>query len=152
MPGKSVRIFLDSNVLISGLFSDRGAPRLILDILSLELPCLKPVRGAYNIAETEKTLETKLPAALPAFRSCLSQLGLDIEPLPSRKDIEPLAGMTAPKDLPVVASAIIGQADVLVTGDKKHLLKIKRGSFPFLVLSPGEFLEKFLPGFLKEVY
>jgi len=152
MPGKSVRIFLDSNVLISGLFSDRGAPRLILDILSLELPCLKPVSGAYNIAETEKTLETKLPAALPAFRSCLSHLGLDIVPLPSRKDIKPLAGMTAPKDLPVVASAIIGQADVLVTGDKKHPLKIKRGSFPFLVLSPGEFLAKFLPRFLKEVY
>jgi len=90
--------------------------------------------------------------AILFIRNHMSHLGLDIVPIPSRKDIEPLAGMTATKDLPVVASAIIGQADVLVTGDKKHLLKIKRGSFPFLILSPGEFLEKFLPRFLKEVY
>jgi predicted nucleic acid-binding protein len=150
MPGKIVRVFIDSNVLISGLFSDKGAPRLILDILGLDLPRLKAVTSAFNIAETERTLEKKLPAALPAFRSCLSRLGPDIVPLPSRKDIERLAGVTAEKDLPVVASAIQGRADVLVTGDQKHLLKIRRGALPFLVLSPGEFLEKFLPTLLKE--
>lgn len=152
MPGKSVRVFLDSNVLVSGLFSDRGAPRLILDILSLDIPALKAVTGAFNVAEVERNLEAKLPAALPLFRSFLSIAGLEIVPVPSRKDLEPLAGLTAAKDLPVLASAIAGRADVLVTGDKKDLLKIREGELPFPILSPSDFLDSFLPGVLKGAY
>lgn len=149
MPGKRVRVFLDSNVLVSGLFSDRGAPRLILDVLSLGLPVLKAVTGAFNVVEVERNLEAKLPAALPLFRSFLSIAELEIVPSPSRKDLEPLAGLTAAKDLPVLASAIAGRADVLVTGDKKDLLKIRKGALPFAILSPSDFLDSFLPGFLK---
>ncbi len=149
MPGKTVRVFLDSNVLVSGLFSDRGAPRLILDILSLDIPVLKAVTGAFNVAEVERNLEAKLPAALPLFRSFLSIAGLEIVPMPSRKDLEPLAGLTAEKDLPVLASAIAGRADVLVTGDKKDPLRIRKGELPFPILSPSDFLDSFLPGVLK---
>jgi uncharacterized protein len=152
MPGKSVRVFLDSNVLVSGLFSDRGAPRLILDILSLDIPALKAVTGAFNVAEVERNLEAKLPAALPLFRSFLSIAGLEIVPVPSRKDLEPLVGLTAAKDLPVLASAIAGRADVLVTGDKKDLLRIRKGELPFPILSPSDFLDSFLPGVLKGAY
>ncbi|HDR17127.1 MAG TPA: PIN domain-containing protein [Desulfobacteraceae bacterium] len=149
MAEKILKVFLDSNVIISGLFSDRGAPRLILDVLSLELPVLKAVTGAYNTAEVERNLEAKLPAALPAFHSFLSYMNLEIVPLPSRNDVKSINGMTAEKDLPVIASAIIGQADVLVTGDKKAFLNIKQRALPFKVLSPAEFLNKFLPDFLK---
>lgn len=149
MPGKSVRVFPDSNVLISGLFSDRGAPRLILDILSLDLPVLKAVTGAFNISEVERNLEAKLPAALPLFQSFLSIAGLEIVPMPTGKDLEPLAGLTDAKDLPVLASAIAGQADVLVTGDKKDLLRIRKGALPFPILSPADFLDSYLPRFLK---
>jgi predicted nucleic acid-binding protein len=78
MPPKKTRVFLDSNVLLSGLFSDTGAPRLILDILSIELPVLKAVTGAYHLAEVEKNLQAKLPAALPAFRSCLKLMDIEL--------------------------------------------------------------------------
>jgi putative PIN family toxin of toxin-antitoxin system len=149
MPGKSVRVFLDSNVLISGLFSDRGAPRLILDILSLNLPVLKAVTGAFNVAEVERNLKAKLPAALPLFQSFLSIAGPEIVPMPTGKDLAPLAGLTDAKDLPVLASAIAGQADVLVTGDKKDLLRIRKGALPFPILLPADFLDSYLPRFLK---
>lgn len=59
MPGKNVRVFLDSNVLVSGLFSDRGAPRLVLDILSLDIPVLKAVTGAFNVAEVERNFRSR---------------------------------------------------------------------------------------------
>jgi predicted nucleic acid-binding protein len=149
MPPKKTRVFLDSNVLLSGLFSDRGAPRLILDILSIDLPGLQAVTGAYNLAEVEKNLRAKLPAALPAFRSCLKLANIDIVPLPSKTDIIPFAGLTVEKDLPVVASAIAGAADILVTGDKKDLLRIRKGRLPFSIVSPAEFLDEVLPAFLK---
>jgi predicted nucleic acid-binding protein len=35
MGKKVVRVSLDSNVVLSGLLSERGAPRIILDLLSL---------------------------------------------------------------------------------------------------------------------
>jgi len=149
MPPKKTRVFLDSNVLLSGLFSDTGAPRLILDILSIDLPVLKAVTGAYNLAEVEKNLQAKLPAAIPVFRSCLKLINIEIVPLPTKRDLLPLAGMTVEKDLPVIASALQGAADFLVTGDKKDLLRIKKNRLPFSIVSPAEFLDEALPGLLK---
>ncbi len=151
MEKRRLRVFLDSNVIISGLFSDRGAPRIMLDILSLDLPVLAAVTGAYNVEEVERNLITKLPAALPLFRSCLKPIGFEIVPLPERKNLAPLAGLTSEKDLPVLASALLGKADVLVTGDKRDLLKIRKHNLPFAMLSPAEFLDEYLPEWLKKL-
>jgi predicted nucleic acid-binding protein len=57
--------------------------------------------------------------------------------------------MTAEKDLPVVASAIRGAVDFLVTGDKKDLLCIKEKRLAFSIVSPAEFLDVSLPNLLK---
>lgn len=70
-------------------------------------------------------------------------------PLLSLSDIQSLSGMTAEKDLPVISSALDGQTDVLVTGDKKDFLKIKREAMLFIIHSPAEFINKFLLNFLK---
>ncbi len=150
MERRRLRVFLDSNVIISGLFSERGAPRVTLDILSLDLPVLTAVTGAYNVNEVERNLIAKLPAALPLFRSCLRTIGFDIVPLPDRKSLAPLTGLTSEKDLPVLASALLGKADVLVTGDKRDLLRIRKHDLPFAILSPAEFLDEYLPGWLKK--
>jgi len=150
MERRRLRVFLDSNVIISGLFSDRGAPRIILDILSLNLPVLTAVTGAYNVHEVERNLIAKLPAALPLFRSCLRTIGFEIVPLPPLESFAPLAGLTREKDLPVLASALLGKADVLVTGDKRDFLKMRKHNLPFAVLSPAEFLDEYLPEWLKK--
>ena len=57
--------------------------------------------------------------------------------------------MTVEKDLPVIACAIRGAVDFLVTGDKKDLLRIKKSRLPFSIVSPSEFLDGVLPGLLK---
>jgi putative PIN family toxin of toxin-antitoxin system len=150
MGEKKLKVFLDSNIFISGLFSEKGAQRLILDILSLGLPPLAAVTGAYNIAEVERNLRAKLPEALPVFQSIFSALKMDIIPVPSAQDLRPWAGVTADKDLPVLVSAIQAKADVLVTGDKKDLLKLKTADLPLRIASPSEFLDEILPRFLKE--
>ena len=149
MAERELRVFLDSNIFLSGLFSEKGAPRLILDVLSLGLPPLAAVTGAYHIAEVERNLRAKLPEALPVFQSCLSAMKIEIVPIPSAEDLKPWAGTTADKDLPVLVSAIQGKADVLVTGDKKDLLKIRNRVLPLTIASPGQFLNDILPRFLK---
>ena len=123
---------------------------MILDILSLNLPVLTAVTGYYNVREVERNLIAKLPAALPLFRSCLKTIGFEIVPLLERRSLAPLAGLTSEKDVPVLASALLGKADVLITGDKRDLLMIRKHNLPFAVLSPAEFLDEYLPAWLKK--
>jgi predicted nucleic acid-binding protein len=148
MAKKSIKIFLDSNVILSGLFSDKGAPRVILDLLSLGLPQLAGATGKYNIIEIERNLTKKMPEALPVYRKYLPLLNLDIIPFPSSREIAKLSGTTSQKDIPVLASAIDGNVDFLVTGDRKDFGRLT-GQYPFKILGPSEFLDSILPEVLK---
>ena len=148
MAKKGVKVFLDSNVIISGLFSDKGAPRVILDLICLGLPTLTCATGEYNIIEIERNLTKKMPDALPVYRKYLPLLNLEVIPLPSPGEIKKLSGLTSDKDMPVLALAISGNVDFLVTGDKKDFIKLK-GKCSFRILSPSEFLDVILPEVLK---
>lgn len=148
MERKSIKVFLDSNVIISGLFSDKGAPRVILDLLCLGLPMLAGATGKYNIIEIERNLTNKMPDVLPVYRKYLPLLNLEVISLPSAEEINKLFGSTSNKDIPVLASAVSGSVDFLVTGDKKDFIKLK-GKHPFKILTPAEFLDVILPEVLK---
>jgi len=148
MAEKSVKVFLDSNVILSGLLSDKGAPRVILDLLCLGLPMLDGATGKYNIIEIERNLIKKMPGVLPVYRKYLPLLNLEVIPLPSAGAIRKLFGTIADKDVPVLASAISCDADFLVTGDKKDFIKLK-GKYPFRIVSPAEFLDVILPEVLR---
>jgi predicted nucleic acid-binding protein len=148
---KPVRVFLDSNVILSGLFSDRGSPRVLLDLLSISLPFLKGLTGRYNIIEIERNIKKKLPTCIPVYKEYLPKLNLEIIPLPTREEIKKYTGVTAAKDIPVLVSALNGKADFLVTGDKKDFSPLKRnGALPLKIVSPAEFLV-LIPGLLREV-
>ena len=82
---KKCKVFLDSNVLLSGLFSDKGAPRIILDLLTLNLPILAGATGRYNLIEVERNLKKKMPQAMPLYHKYLPRLRLEIVEMPSRK-------------------------------------------------------------------
>jgi len=149
MAPKAVRIFLDSNVILSGFISDRGAPRILLDLLSLDLPFLKSLTGRYNIMEIERNLTKKMPGCIPIYKRYLPKLNLEIIALPSGDEIKKYAGTTADKDIPVLVSALKGKADFLVTGDKKDFSHLKEAKiFPFKIASPSEFLAV-IPDILK---
>jgi predicted nucleic acid-binding protein len=139
MAKKAIKIFLDSNVILSGLLSDKGAPRVILDILCLDMPFLKGVTGEYNLFEIERNIRKRLPAILDIYQSYLPKLRLEIVPLPPPEALKPYFGRTADKDAPVLASAVISGADYLVTGDKKDFDKFwDDASLPLKVVSPSE--------------
>ena len=148
MPRKRFKVFLDSNVIISGLFSDKGSPRIILDILSLDLPLLSAATGEYNIIEIERNLSKKMPDVIAVYKKYLRILNLEVIPMPSYRDIKNLSGHISDKDVPVLASAINGKSDFLVTGDKKDFSKLK-GKYSFKILSPSEFLDIILPEILN---
>lgn len=145
------KLFLDSNVIISGIFSDMGSPRLILDVLCLGLPFIEGVTGRYNLIEIERNLKRKMPETIPVYERYLPLLNLAVVPLPSMEEIEKYRGALSDKDVPVLASAVKSHADFLVTGDKKHFSALKDcESLALKVVSPSECLV-LLAHFFKEL-
>jgi putative PIN family toxin of toxin-antitoxin system len=152
MPKRIVRVFLDSNVILSGLLSDTGAPRTILDLITLKLPFLVGSTGRYNLIEIERNLKKKMPGILSVYKRCLPKLNLNIIPLPQPEEVREFSGKIANKDVPVLVSAIRSKADFLVTGDKQHFQKLKSpGNCSFKIVTPSEFIELVLPEVIKEI-
>jgi predicted nucleic acid-binding protein len=104
-----MRVFLDANILFSGSFPG--------SLLSAFLNNLKEhavlITNQYAIAEAERNLQTKMPKGIPAFNKLLSDMEL------ISLQIFDLEVPLAQKDEPILCGAIIGQADFLLTGDKK---------------------------------
>jgi predicted nucleic acid-binding protein len=150
MGKKVVRVFLDSNVILSGLLSERGAPRIILDLLSLKLPFFTGSTGRYNLIEIERNLRKKMPGLLSLYKAYLPKLHLKVIPLPRPEEVRGFSGKIAEKDIPVLISAIRSKVDFLVTGDKQHFGKMKElDKYPFHVVTPSEFIDSILPEILK---
>jgi len=152
MGKKVVSVFLDSNVILSGLLSERGAPRILLDLLSLGLPFLVGATGRYNLIEIERNLKKKMPSLFFLYKSYLPKVNLKVIPLPRPEEVRDFSGKIAEKDIPVLISAIRSKVDYLVTGDKQHFGKMKElDKYPFHVVTPSEFLDSILPEILKEL-
>jgi len=152
MAKRIVRVFLDSNVILSGLLSDKGAPRTILDLLTLKLPFLVGSTGRYNLIEIERNLKKKMPEILSVYNKYLPKLSLKIMPLPRPEEVREFSGKIANKDIPVLVSAIRSKADYLVTGDKEHFQKLRSpGNYSFEIVTPSEFIHLVLPEVLKGI-
>jgi len=151
MGKKVVRVFLDSNVILSGLLSERGAPRILLDLLSLKLPFLEASIGRYNLTEIERNLKNRMPGVWSFYKRYLPQLNLTVIPLPQSEELREFSGKIADKDIPVLVSAIQGKVDLLVTGDKKHFEKLKGiEKYHLRIVSSSELVDSILPEILKE--
>jgi len=115
-----IRVFLDSNVLISALIgSAHSAPVVLVDWLAGN-PAAVLVTGRCCVQEVEKNLARKLPQAQPLWHQFLSASGIHMVPCP-RKSI---AGINA-KDAAIVAAAVSASATHFVTGDKRLLAEMR---------------------------
>lgn len=137
-------------MIISGLFSDKGSPRLILDVLCLGLPFIRGVTGRYNLIEIERNLKRKMPETIPVYERYLPLMDLEVVQIPSWEDIERFRGYISHKDVPVLVSAINSQSEFLVTGDKRHFSGLREcETLDLKVINPSECMAVFA-GLFKE--
>ncbi|MBL7684825.1 MAG: PIN domain-containing protein [Deltaproteobacteria bacterium] len=134
-------LFLDSNVIISGLLSSKGSPRVLLDLLSLKVPHLIGFTGLYNLEEIERNLKKKFPQLLPLYKKYRSKINLKIVEIPTFNQIKPLLNKMPASDVPVLASAIQTKSDFLITGNIKDFPK--KLAQPIRVVTPHEFLNDY---------
>jgi putative PIN family toxin of toxin-antitoxin system len=116
------RAVLDTNVLVSGLISDHSPPRQLVDAW---------LDGQYTLVTSlHQVEELNHVLAYPRIASHLhlsdAEVGLILAALLSQGQVVPgalqLPGVTRdPKDDPLVACAVEGAADYLVSGDRDLL-------------------------------
>ena len=134
-----MRIFLDANILFSAAKSD-GATRQLLAILTQrghEL-CV----DGYVVEEARRNLAAKSPGSVPH----LDRLLANAELIPMRALPSDHATYGLPeKDRPVMAAAIAGRCDILVTGDRTHFAPLYGRRIEGVeVLSPATLATKVL--------
>jgi putative PIN family toxin of toxin-antitoxin system len=125
-----VRVYFDTNVLISAL-TTRG---LSADLLRLVLAEHEFLTGAVNLVEFRRVLEKRFRVPAAVVTSTVRQFEqLEVIPKP---DTRPSARVRDPDDAWVLASALEGDADLLVTGDRDLL--VVRAKLPLRIVSPRQ--------------
>ena len=128
-----MRVFLDTNVLVSA-FATRG---LSADVFRLVLAEHELLTGEVNLAELRRVLRDRIGLPPPTI-GAIEQLLREhiIIPKPDKALPVPIRD---PDDRWVLASAVAGRADVLLTGDKDLLQVAHPG--PPRILDPRGFWE-----------
>lgn len=134
-----MRVMLDTNVILSlAIFRSQAIGRAFEDIVrNREL-----LLCTYVIDEAREVVSRKWPGRsgpLEAFfqEAAYETVVTPLDPKPGVFDIRD------PKDYPVLLSAILGDADVLVTGDKDFGdVDVDRPE----ILTPTEYIAKYVEG------
>jgi predicted nucleic acid-binding protein len=115
------RLFLDSSALFAGIVSADGAARVLL--LLAEAGQVSLLVSEQVIAETERAIARKAPAALNDVRQTLLMAKVKIFPDPEAVEVwEHLDWMRDPADVPVLLAAMHAGVDFLVTLNRRHFL------------------------------
>lgn len=129
-----MKVFLDTNVLISA-FAARG---LCADLMRLLLAEHEVLTGEVNLIELRRVLVERFKAA-PAQVDVVEQLLRDQTVVAKPSVVLSLAVRDA-DDAWVLASAVAGEADLLVTGDQDLL--VLAASAPLPIVTPREAWER----------
>lgn len=132
-----MRILIDTNIVLSAILSPGGATAeaLKLAIHKEYSICL----CTFSIDELRLVVNRKFPGKLPAVEQFLTEFSYELlfspsvlpDNLPAIRDIN---------DLPILASAIVGDVDLLITGDKDfYAVELDRPA----ILSPSKFIQRY---------
>lgn len=117
-----MRIVLDTNILISALLSPSGPPRQLLEIWEAgEMELITSVQQRDEVARVldYEHLRPRITAEqAEQLVSLLEHTATMVEPVPN------FELSVDPADNVILATAVAGQADMIVTGDKRHLLTL----------------------------
>jgi len=125
-----VKVFLDTNVLASSIATRGLCSELLESVMhDHELLTCQPV-----LSELERVLADKLRLPDPVVAGFLGLLKAEGRVVESRN--RPAIPIKDTDDIPILACAIAGGADVFVTGDKELLGLGRIGNLP--IVSPRQ--------------
>lgn len=146
-----MQVFLDANVFFAAAGSPSGGSAFVLELAKQDK--FKVVTTTHALLEAERNIENKLG------KSCILrhyQNLLDVRPIVQPIDpavlkrISQLEKLLPLKDAPILLGAILSNADFLLTLDRKDFIdneKLKEIEFSFKIMTPGEFLKRYIRAF-----
>jgi len=113
---EKLKIFLDSNVFISGLYSEKGGPGIILDhFIAGKIGIIISQRVLNEVIEV---LQEKLRKMLPFLQEFLLSYPPEIIKDAKLENIKKWSGLVNEDDAMILESAISCEPDYFITGDK----------------------------------
>ncbi len=141
------RAVLDTSVLVSALLTPEGVPGQLLDQAEegTFVLCISPaiLDEARRVLLREPKLQARYrysAASVETFCEGLLAFADLVAELPELPGAVPLD----PKDDMIIATAVAGRADYLVTGDRRHLIVLEHYE-GIRILSPRAFLSELAP-------
>lgn len=137
------RVLLDASVFIAAAGSRTGASALLLSLCRHSHA--KAVSSRLILREVERNIQGKLgQAALLRFYQDIAGLDLDLVEALTQEEIASHLRIINPKDAHVLAAALRGEVEVLLTLDRKHFFSppVLQAGLPFLIMTPGDFLRR----------
>ncbi len=111
-----MRIMVDSNIVISALFFPKGRIAAIMrEMLFQHTICI----ASFSLDEIQMVVRRKFPGELKIFDAFLSELPYEI--IRTSAVLPDIPEIRDRNDRPILAAAIAGDVDVLLTGDKDFL-------------------------------
>ena len=142
MPDHQWRVFLDTNVLISGLMSRTGASAAILDLGEAEEIII--VISRHVLVEADRVFLAKFPRLIDPFRMFIKNLMPLLVDDPKPQAVHEAGTIIEMGDAPILAAVKSEHVDYLVTLNTKHFKTVKvREYCSTPILTPGEFLAVF---------
>jgi predicted nucleic acid-binding protein len=112
-----MRVFLDANVLFAAAISPEGRSAALFLVAEHRFCIL--LSSAHAVTEARRNLEGRYADALERFEPLTRRATIVPEAAPQRVDWSCQQSLPN-EDAPILAAAIDADADVLVTGDRKH--------------------------------
>jgi putative PIN family toxin of toxin-antitoxin system len=135
------RVFVDTNVLLSGLIFEGNESRLLRLAIGGEI---RLVMGEVVLQEARAVLQSKFPVYVRVLDDLLALLDYEITPRPDQESITLVAcRIRHPVDGAVLASMISAGADYVITGDKDFFTEDVHAMIP--VCRCSEYLKSRFP-------
>ncbi len=138
-------LFFDASVLVAGAHSQAGGSALLLD--ACRLGGFTAQISSLVVLEASHVLERDFPRrSLVRFYDYLAGIGWQLVPVPPEEKLRAYASFIDPKDLHVLATAVEGESEFLLTLDRKYILaaaeKVEQAGLPIKILTPGDFIQR----------
>jgi len=130
-----MKFFIDTNIIISAALFPNGKTAFVFSHI---LESHDIIISDYTIEECRLIFQKKFPDKLTALNDFLGKIQFTLFKNPRKIDEKKFPHIRDKKDLPILAAAILSDADILITGDKDFDdISIKRP----LIFSPTQYFD-----------
>ena len=130
-----MRIFVATNIILSAaLFPEGKVSRVLFYILETHTVII----SSYSIKECTTVFKKKFPDKSKCLKEFLGKIEYERFETPLKVNVNDYPSIRDINDLPILASAILSDADILLTGDKDfNGIKVKKP----LIFTPSQYFE-----------